>query len=386
IDDEADYSQRLRRLQSGETQLATFTIDALVKASAELNDLPAVIVAIIDESRGADAMVASKKRFPNVTSLNQPDTHFILTGNSPSEMLARVVKNSFSLDQLAKNPFKLTASPAETMAAYKKSPPNSSDVFVVWEPYVSELLENDSMHVVVDSSRFRDYIVDVLVVNRDYLLKNEEVVRAVIGSYFAAAHRHRDDMSVVVATDAKQIGAQLSSQQVQKLVMGIRWKSMAENLAHFGIRGDSRLKHIEDTIGKITRVLLSTGAIAADPTGNAPQKLFTERVLVELQQDASYAGLTSEPLLVEKVELPVLSTSEWSRLREIGELQVPSLVFARGTDRLQASAQATLDELVRTLQDWPQTYVLVRGNASKRGDLEANKKLAENRARAAAAY
>mgnify|MGYP001819409292 CR=1 FL=1 len=34
----------------------------------------------------------------------------------------------------------------------------------------------------------------------------------------------------------------------------------------------------------------------------------------------------------------------------------------------------------------PQYYVLVRGNASKRGNLDANRRLAESRAQAAAEY
>ena len=51
VDDGADYSQRIEALQSGEIQLAAFTIDALITASAELGELPATIVALIDETR-----------------------------------------------------------------------------------------------------------------------------------------------------------------------------------------------------------------------------------------------------------------------------------------------------------------------------------------------
>ena len=61
-------------------------------------------------------------------------------------------------------------------------------------------------------------------------------------------------------------------------------------------------------------------------------------------------------------------------------------VFGRGTDRLTGSSNATLDRLVQTLNSLPQAYVLVTGNASRKGNLDANKKLAARRAEAAEAY
>jgi hypothetical protein len=58
-----------------------------------------------------------------------------------------------------------------------------------------------------------------------------------------------------------------------------------------------------------------------------------------------------------------------------------TLLFSRGTPQ-----RASLDELVLSLANWPRNYLLVRGNASQRGDLEANKQLAAARAQAAKAY
>ena len=60
--------------------------------------------------------------------------------------------------------------------------------------------------------------------------------------------------------------------------------------------------------------------------------------------------------------------------------------FGTGTSRLTSHSQLVLDQLADTLRNWPQYYVLVRGNASRQGDLEANQALAEARAQAAAAY
>ncbi len=386
IDDGADYGARLKRLRTGEVQMAAFTIDALIKASANLGELPAVIVAIVDETRGADAMVAYKESVPNVDAMNRAETRFILTPDSPSETLARVVMTHFNLDRLPADPFVATRTPEETFNRYRQAPSNSQDVFVVWEPFVSRILENDNMHVVVDSSRFRGYIVDVIVVSRDYLQKNHDVVRDLVGCYFTAAYRYRNDMTQLVQTDAKQQEQPLTPSQAEKLVEGIRWQNTQENFAHFGLLKDAERQHVEDMIGNITRVLLRTSAISGDPTERRPNLLYYEKILTELRQSNFHPGLESEQIEDDVVRLPALTDEEWKELREVGELDVPALVFARGTARLTDRSYAVLDDLVNALRSWPQYYLRVRGNASRRGDLEANRQLAENRAKAAADY
>nr|WP_261361691.1 OmpA family protein [Aeoliella straminimaris] len=77
--------------------------------------------------------------------------------------------------------------------------------------------------------------------------------------------------------------------------------------------------------------------------------------------------------------MPKLSDSQWNSLVEVGTARAPTLVFARGTARLTERSRSLLDELAGTLQS-TRYYVIVRGNASRRGNLEANKKLAEQRA------
>src|SRR5207245_9208095 len=71
VDDGADYTRRLESVRKGETTLAVFTIDALIKTCADIGDLPATIVMIIDETSGADAMIAYKSAVPNIDALNQ---------------------------------------------------------------------------------------------------------------------------------------------------------------------------------------------------------------------------------------------------------------------------------------------------------------------------
>ena len=100
VEDEADYDARLAALEAGEVEMAVFTIDSLLMAGAKLGRFPASIVMVIDETKGADAVLAFDAGVKTVQDLNSPDAGFVLTSSSPSEFLARVVKSHFKLPDL----------------------------------------------------------------------------------------------------------------------------------------------------------------------------------------------------------------------------------------------------------------------------------------------
>ena len=114
--------------------------------------------------------------------------------------------------------------------------------------------------------------------------------------------------------------------------------------------------------------------------------LYYSKTLEELKSEGYQAGMQEEKLREDTLQLSILQNSEWDRLSPVGTLSVPQLSFARGTDRLSQHSIAILDDLYDKLRTWPQYYLMIRGNASLRGDLEANKQLALSRAKTARAY
>ncbi len=386
IDDNANYAARAEALEKGELQMALFPADALIKISAKQNSLPSTIIAIIDETRGADAMVAYRSKYPNIDSLNQPDTQFVLLADSPSETLARVVMHDFDLKRLGKNPFLNVDSPEQILERYRKATPASKEVFIAWEPYVSQLLTNDQLHVLVDSSRFTGYIVDCLVVSRDYLLKNQATVEAFLECYFRALFSHHDKASLIqlVFDDAKKTKLALTKEQALRLVEGIQWKNTQENFAHFGLRAGT-VVHVEDMLSRITNVLVSTAAIDQDPTNGQFNRLFFDRPLASLQTRNFHPGLQSEQVR-EQAGLVALSEEQWKSLVPVGTLSVPELVFARGSATLTEQSRSVLNELAEKLKSWPQYYLHVRGSASNKGDPDANRALATKRATTVVEY
>jgi outer membrane protein OmpA-like peptidoglycan-associated protein len=382
-DDGADYARRMDALESGQIDMAAFPIDALVKLCSQRGRLPVTILAIIDETRGADAMVAYRQRFPDIDALNQPNTRFLLVGDSPSETLLRVVTQDFDLSALSPNSVVQVDSPESIMEAYRRATPTSDDVFVTWEPFVSQLLENDQLHVLVDSSKFTGFIVDSLVVTRDFLLKHPKVVEKVLQSYFRALHQFRepDTLKRLVIEDAKSSGAILSDAQADRLISGIRWKNTQENYAHFGLRSD-RVIHVEDMLARISALLVASGAIDADPTEGQFSRLFFDKALRNLQTNR----FLPEELVRTDEELRVLSDQQWDSLVPVGTLRVPELVFARGTAALTATSKLILDELADKLNSWPAYYLRIEGNAASEGNQQANLALALQRAEAAKEY
>lgn len=382
-DDGADYAKRLASLKDGSTDMAVFTIDALVKTSSQAQDLPATIVAIIDETVGADAMVTYRDTFPNVDALNSPDTKFVLTPDSPSETLARVVQSRFQLDQLSDDPFVRVKDASAVFEKYNAAKPGDKFAYVLWEPYVTQMLKNERVHVLVDSSRFPSAIVDVLVTSDDFVAKHRDTVVDVVRAYLTANHAFlaTDRRIQLVMEDAAVSGASLSQDEARRLVDGVWWKNTQENLAHVGMREEVKLPHIEDMIAGVTQVLVASGSIEKDPTDGHHNYLYNDSVLSELA-DFHPGGEIEE---VRGMAMPKLTDEQWASLVPAGTARAPTLVFARGTAQLTERSRLLLDELVGTLQS-TRYYVIVRGNASRRGNLEANARLSEQRAQEVERY
>ena len=271
VDDKADYVGRMRGLKSGKHQMAVFTIDAYLKAGSAIGEFPGSIVLVIDESKGADAIVAYQRGVPQIPSLSHPRARIVITPDSPSETLARIMINKMSLPSLPNN-WAVEANGAE--AVYKKLKSADADephAYVVWEPYVTKALAIDGVHLLLDSSKLKGYIVDVLVVQREFLSANAELVTHVVQAYLRANydyHNQGDGLVSLIEADAKQYGDALNRTETLKLVEGIEWRNTMENYAHFGVISGQAAKgtdRLEAMIGKIMQVLVSTNSIAADP-------------------------------------------------------------------------------------------------------------------------
>ncbi len=397
VDDQADYSQRMKALRTGEAPMAVFTLDGLVKATAKLGEAPVTAVMIIDETTGADAMVAYESAVPNIDALNSPTAKIIATPESPSTTLAQVVMASFQLDKLPSDPFVRADGAADVLRRFEKADRSQKAAYVLWEPYVSKALEKDGAHILIDSSRFRGYIVDTLVVSREFLLEHEDTVRAVVETYLRTLYDQRragGGLAQAVREDAKQSGEPLTAKQADKLVEGVWWKTTQENYAHMGLTSSGQageIQPLDEVIRNIASVLLKTGAIDSASSVSNPSVLYYDGILKTMRDSDFHPSLVRQPGDVDAGEarsfkVEALNDKQWEQLRPVGTLRVRPIVFARGTAILTRQSKFELDRLAESLHTWPHYYVSIRGSARVEGDAEANRALAMSRAEAAAAY
>lgn len=399
-DDGADYTARLRALDQGEADMAVFTVDSLITASAAYGDLPATIVLVIDETRGADAVVTKPGGPKTLEDLDHPDARFVLTPSSPSEFLARVVRAHFKLDSMGKEWFLPRVGAEAVLQDFRKTQAGQPRAFVLWEPFVSQAV-SEGGQVLLDSSKLKGLIVDVLVARRRFLLEQPQTVRQVAEAYLRSAHgwqEQADGFTKLVLQDSQGTSSPLSQAQAERLSQGVLWKNTLENYAHFGLvpRAEAAgVQHLEDVISNVVNVLVRTGALAKDPLDGKPANLFYSRVLQSMKDDHFHpgglpgvtvdTGQRLEAIRPEK-ELAPLTEREWDALAPVGDVSVADLSFARGTARLNISSERELTNLGRILSSWPSYYVVVTGHARAQGDMDANRRLAQQRAQAAADF
>lgn len=403
-DDKADYAARLNALRSAEVQLAVFTIDSLITAGAKAGDFPGSIVLVIDETRGGDAMIAVQQAVANLQGLNDPAARIVLTPNSPSEFLARVVVAHFNLPNLPEKWWIEADGAADVYKKFRATGATEKRAFVLWEPYVSKALQKAGAQVLLDSSKLKGYIVDVLVAEREFLRDHPELVRAVVEAHCRAAYRYsqqQDGMIKLVIEDARQTGAEnLEETQARQVVQGIQWKNTLENYAHFGLadaKAQGDVSHLEDVIDNIIDVLVKTKALPNDPLTGKHNTLFYNQILAGMKAASFHPAKNLNIIAdmgsvadVEKVrtekQLTSLTPEQWNALRPVGQLRIEPIVFRRASANVSEQSERDLQELARRLQSLPQFYLRVVGHARAEGDPEANRQLAQARADAAAQY
>lgn len=392
-DDEADYVKRITKLRDGDLDIAVFTIDALIMASIEIGEWPppATTIAIIDQTKGADGIVAWKNQVSTINDLDHEDARIIVTPKSPAELIARVVVAQFSLPRLPEN-WMVEADGSKDVLKMLRSSKGKRHAFALWEPELSQALAIDGVHMLLDSSKLDGLIVDVLVANRQFVADHPDRLKAVGEAYLRSAYSYgHSGMAELIAKDSG-----LNKTQAQQIVDGIKWANTMENFAYFGLVTGGQ--HIEDIIINITDVLVATGALPEqNPVRGTESTLYYDQMLAGLQADnfhparkinliGSMAGMAGLDAIRTEDDLPALSDDEWNKLIGVGNIRVNRIIFGRGSSKINVSGQRILRDLTDRLESFPQYYLLVVGNSTAKGDPEANLALAQQRSDAVGKY
>jgi outer membrane protein OmpA-like peptidoglycan-associated protein/ABC-type nitrate/sulfonate/bicarbonate transport system substrate-binding protein len=403
VDDKADYPARMLSLREGEADLAVFTVDSFLKAGMRFGDkVPATVVMIIDQTKGADSVVAYSAGLSRLEDLNHPDARFVFTPSSPSEFLARIIVGQLSLPRLPEKWYKEADGAEDVLKKLKAADPKQKYAYVLWEPQLTQALKVKGVKKIFGSDKCNNCIVDVLVARREFLAEKPDLVRTIVENYFRAQHSYAtspNGMSELVGEDAKALGTPFAADELQRAVAGIEFKGVMDNYVHFGLAPPMQgVQPLEDIFEYVGGILVRTSAIPSNLYKGQANRLYYDALIRKLHEEGFHPGKKQElvsgfgpgagdlPNAHTVEELPPLSDAEWGKLTTVGTARVPPIGFNRGTAEISAFSQEDLDVLAQQLGSLSTYYLRIVGEARPEGDAAANAQLATDRAAAVVAY
>jgi outer membrane protein OmpA-like peptidoglycan-associated protein/ABC-type nitrate/sulfonate/bicarbonate transport system substrate-binding protein len=393
-DDKANYAQRMEQLQNGELQFAVATVDTDVLNGAPKN-FPGVEIAVIDESKGGDAILCYKDKYANLNALKgHSDLKIAYTPNSPSHHLLKVTADHFGIPELiVKGANRIETDGSE--AAMKVLLSKKVDCAVLWEPNVSKALNKGSGAIIniLGTEKTKRVIVDVLLVDRKFANKDPEVVTQLLGNYFLALKMYRDKPDLL---KSEIISAhRLSSDEADAMLRGVAWATLNDNAFEWlgvnanGTKGDNGLVA---TIESTWRTLVASGDFSTNPLpAQDPYRLVNNSFVTSLITKGM-SGFTTLGVHEQNVQAPLsekfgeLTLAQWQGLKEVGSLKIEPITFQSGSDVLTDDGKAQLESLAEKLKHYPTFRIIVRGHTGLTGDPAANKELSQDRADAISRY
>ncbi len=380
VDDQADYDKRFKDLKRGKIDFAVATVDAYLLSGRDY-DYPGVIVAVIDESKGGDAIVARASKVASLDDLKNKDVKIAFTPASPSEFLIKSVAVHFDIKKLLRDKeWRLQSDGASD--AYKKLKSGQADVAALWEPEVTRALSDKKFKKLLSSKDTSHLIVDILLVNRDFATDNPQVVKVLLSNYFRALKHYRDRIDdlhndVMQKTD-------LGKKDVVSMLSGVAWQTLSANARRwYGITPDGQ-EGLTNSIDAIIEIFKDSGDMSSHPLPNSNPYVIQQRKFIEQLHESGISEGDVEQ--AEAVNFEKLDAGEWAQLEEIGTLKVRPISFQSGNNDLTEEGMAELKRAVESLQHFPNFRVVIRGHTGLRGDKNANKTLSLQRASAVKDY
>lgn len=381
-DDGGAYAERLQKFASKEYDMIVLPVNSYLLHGAK-HKYPGVIIAAIAESKGADGIVGFGDRFPSgkVSDLNDATLHGIYTAESPSSFMIDLTIADFDLFNLQQsNAWRVEVNGSKE--AFKLAKRDSGDFFALWEPDLSNALEQiPGLKSIWGSDKFAGYIVDVFVVRRDYLEKHEADVLKFFQSYFMVMRLYANNQEQLLDEMSKSTG--LKRDRVKTILPKIDWYDLQENCElQFGLPGASGQPGRDGVINTIiacTDVYLRTGKLASDPLEGNPYLITNRSILEKLQK--TLPAVVAREQRGGAVIFTRLGESDWSNLKEVGTMRVEPITYQSWNNMLTSEGKDLVDKFAAmVLNNYPAYRVAIRGHTPPGGDEAENVKIALERA------
>jgi len=393
VDDQADYPARFADLADGSLDFAVGTVDAYLLNGRKEN-YPGVIVAVLDESRGADAIVARASAVGSLGDLKgKSNLKVAYTPNSPSHHFLKVAGVHFDIDFLKNSRGTWRSETDGSSAALKQLLDGQVDVATLWEPDVSKALAASGIVKILGSEETQRLIVDVLIASHRTEADKPELGQILLANYFRTLKYYRDNSAEFDKQLADYAG--VSALQAKTLRGGIHWVTMQENASEWmgvPISGRAPQHGLYETIDSTLDIQRDVGDFSGNPLpGGDPRRVMSSRTVSALFNrgiSSSFAGsqaFQAGPSAAAK-DFSALPADGWARLRDVGSLKVRPIQFEAGTGKLTRTGKEQIDVAAKILKSYPNFRIVIEGHTSTRGDDAVNKALSQERAAAVRRY
>ena len=394
IDDEKLYDQneRMKALAKGRIDIALTTLDAFLQHGAKNKKdglYPGVILWAIDESDGGDAifLTKDKKSFDDV----KPSDKVCYATGTPSEHLWDFASLSFSALENVKTDNGVVAGDC-----WKKLKDGKVQIAVLWQPFTAIAEKEGYNKVFATGGQADDVIVDIVVANRDYVIKNKSTIDKLASSYFSVIDgyvKEPDAHAKFITTDC---GPDCKNDESlgEAVLRGIDFLTYEENAClWWGQCGQPN--KLVTRIGKTGKLLTAKNKVSSGDLPKAADILndsFVVSLKKAMETKAELAkevgGTTAAPALTaeeKKYEYNAAATKDDTNA-DVGTLKLPSIYFQEGRADLDQNGKSIVDSIGEKLKSFPALCVRVWGHTNSTGVAARNKTLSEQRAKSIVDY
>jgi NitT/TauT family transport system substrate-binding protein len=243
-----ELGARHSAFMSGEVQFSISTYDLFATESAQ--GLPAVCFIKLDDSYGADGIVA-KKGINSVKDLKGKTIAFEKANPSHFFLIYQLEKEGLSIKDVT--PKYMTAGDAG--AAFVAG---NVDAAVTWEPWLTKASQTPFGHILITSKDSPGLILDVLLANKDFAAKHPDAVKGLLKAWFEALDYCKNNPDDANAIMAKGLGIPVD--EFKETIRGVRLADYAENRRYFGLDNPGSAPYAE-VFKKAQNVWISEGLI-----------------------------------------------------------------------------------------------------------------------------
>lgn len=215
-----DFSARQSAFVSAKTDATIYTLDSLAFDAAHGVEGKAVLV--LDESNGADAIVATRTIS---TAAELRGKRIAYTRGSPAHyfLIAYLRKHGVSLDSIRRVE---VDDPGRAGEAFMSG---TVDAAVTWEPNISQITASGKGHVLESSRTAPGLIVDVLVVRNDVLQTRRKDVEVFINGWLRAIQEIKENRVDSYRKMAKALN--IPEAEFPRMADGLLYADLARNRA-----------------------------------------------------------------------------------------------------------------------------------------------------------